>query len=129
MLTRRQRDILAYIAAYLDANNGVSPSFDEIRSFFGIASRGVIHRHLTALEERGAIRRLKGRARAIEIIPEAERQLHCCPACEKPIPPSALVCPNCETPLTTGKPMPALGFPFLSHRTQAEIAADEAAAA
>lgn len=67
MLTTKQKDLLAFLTKYL-AENQVSPSFDEMREAVGLASKSGIHRLVSALEERGYIRRLANRARAIEII-------------------------------------------------------------
>jgi Fe2+ or Zn2+ uptake regulation protein len=67
-VTRRQRDLYQFIKDYTEANNGVAPSFDEMKEHTGLASKSGIHRLLTALEERGLIRRMANRARAIVII-------------------------------------------------------------
>ena len=68
MLTRKQHELLVYIRDYQRENDNVSPSFDEMLLAMGLASKSPVFRLLTALEERGMIRRLKGRARAIEIV-------------------------------------------------------------
>ena len=72
MLTRKQHELLRYINERL-SQDGVSPSFDEMKDALGLKSKSGIHRLITALEERGFIRRLAHRARAIEIVklPEA----------------------------------------------------------
>ncbi|WP_159965597.1 transcriptional repressor LexA [Profundibacterium mesophilum] len=72
MLTRKQMDLLHYIHTRLQAD-GVPPSFDEMKEALDLRSKSGIHRLITALEERGFIRRLAHRARAIEIVklPEA----------------------------------------------------------
>lgn len=67
MLTEKQRTCLDFIDSYIHAN-GYSPSFAEIRDALGLHSKGGTHRLIAALEERGFIRRLKYRARSIEII-------------------------------------------------------------
>ena len=67
MLTGKQRELLDFLVRYL-AENQHSPSFDEMREAVGLASKSGIHRLVTALEERGYIRRLANRARAIEVI-------------------------------------------------------------
>jgi repressor LexA len=67
MLTRKQRELLQYIRGYFD-ENGVPPSFDEMKDALGLRSKSGIHRLISALEERGFIRRLAHRARAIEIV-------------------------------------------------------------
>ncbi|MBK1635931.1 transcriptional repressor LexA [Rhodovulum adriaticum] len=72
MLTRKQLDLLEFIHKRTQAD-GVPPSFDEMRDALDLRSKSGIHRLITALEERGFIRRLAHRARAIEIVklPEA----------------------------------------------------------
>lgn len=72
MLTRKQLELLDFIKTRMDAD-GVPPSFDEMKEALDLRSKSGIHRLITALEERGFIRRLAHRARALEIIklPEA----------------------------------------------------------
>ena len=72
MLTRKQHELLMFIHERIK-ETGVSPSFDEMKEALDLASKSGIHRLITALEERGFIRRLAHRARAIEIVklPEA----------------------------------------------------------
>jgi len=72
MLTNKQRDLLILINERL-IKNGVPPSFDEMKDALDLKSKSGIHRLITALEERGFIRRLANRARAIEIIKLPER--------------------------------------------------------
>ncbi|MFB9149338.1 transcriptional repressor LexA [Roseovarius ramblicola] len=67
MLTRKQRDLLEFIHKRVQ-RDGVPPSFDEMREALDLRSKSGIHRLITALEERGFIRRLAHRARAIEIV-------------------------------------------------------------
>ena len=67
MLTRKQLDLLNYINKHLN-KDGIPPSFDEMKEALGLRSKSGIHRLITALEERGFIRRLAHRARAIEIV-------------------------------------------------------------
>ncbi len=67
MLTRKQYDLLHFIHGRLQ-KEGVPPSFDEMKEALDLRSKSGIHRLITALEERGFIRRLAHRARAIEII-------------------------------------------------------------
>ncbi|SHG37033.1 transcriptional repressor LexA [Cognatishimia maritima] len=67
MLTKKQRDLLEFIHKRLQ-KNGVPPSFDEMKDALDLRSKSGIHRLITALEERGFIRRLAHRARAIEIV-------------------------------------------------------------
>ncbi len=67
MLTRKQHELLVYINQRLSAE-GVSPSFDEMKDALGLRSKSGIHRLITALEERGFIRRLPHRARALSVL-------------------------------------------------------------
>ncbi|MBD3788463.1 MAG: transcriptional repressor LexA [Sphingomonadales bacterium] len=72
MLTRKQLELLEFIQKRMDCD-GVPPSFDEMKDALDLRSKSGIHRLITALEERGFIRRLAHRARAIEVVklPEA----------------------------------------------------------
>ena len=67
MLTRKQYELLMYIEASL-RDGGVSPSFDEMKEALGLKSKSGIHRLIRGLEERGFIRRLPHRARALEVL-------------------------------------------------------------
>lgn len=67
MLTRKQLDLLEFIHKRM-SRDGVPPSFDEMKEALDLRSKSGIHRLITALEERGFIRRLAHRARAIEIV-------------------------------------------------------------
>ncbi|MBC8129358.1 MAG: transcriptional repressor LexA [Rhizobiaceae bacterium] len=75
MLTRKQHDLLMFIHGRLQ-ELGVPPSFDEMKDALELRSKSGIHRLITALEERGFIRRLPNRARALEILklPESVSQ-------------------------------------------------------
>jgi repressor LexA len=72
MLTRKQLELLDFIHKRMQ-KDGVPPSFDEMKDALDLRSKSGIHRLITALEERGFIRRLAHRARALEIVklPEA----------------------------------------------------------
>ena len=72
MLTAKQKDLLLFIHTRVQ-DTGVPPSFDEMKEALDLRSKSGIHRLITALEERGFIRRLAHRARALEIVklPEA----------------------------------------------------------
>lgn len=72
MLTRKQHELLMFINERLK-ETGVAPSFDEMKEALNLRSKSGIHRLITALEERGFIRRLAHRARALEVmkLPEA----------------------------------------------------------
>lgn len=67
MLTEKQRNLLVFIREKL-AIDGVSPSFEEMREAIGLKSKSGVHRLVVALEDRGYIRRMKNRARALEVI-------------------------------------------------------------
>ena len=67
MLTKKQLDLLAFIHTRVQ-RDGVPPSFDEMKEALDLRSKSGIHRLITALEERGFIRRLAHRARALEIV-------------------------------------------------------------
>ena len=67
MLTKKQLDLLAFIHKRVQ-RDGVPPSFDEMKEALDLRSKSGIHRLITALEERGFIRRLAHRARAIEVV-------------------------------------------------------------
>jgi len=66
MLTRKQHELLLFIHSHL-SDQGVSPSFDEMKDALKLKSKSGIHRLITGLEERGFIRRLPHRARALEV--------------------------------------------------------------
>lgn len=67
MLTKKQLDLLEFIHARVQ-RDGVPPSFDEMKEALDLRSKSGIHRLITALEERGFIRRLAHKARALEIV-------------------------------------------------------------
>jgi repressor LexA len=67
MLTRKQHELLLFIHERLK-ETGIPPSFDEMKDALDLASKSGIHRLITALEERGFIRRLPNRARALEVL-------------------------------------------------------------
>ena len=72
MLTSKQLQLLNYIESHTQKHS-VTPSFDEMKDALGLRSKSGIHRLITALEERGFIRRLAHRARAIEILRMPEK--------------------------------------------------------
>ncbi|HEY1146632.1 MAG TPA: transcriptional repressor LexA [Allosphingosinicella sp.] len=67
MLTRKQHELLCFIHDRL-AESGVSPSFEEMKEALDLKSKSGVHRLISALEERGFIRRLANRARALEVL-------------------------------------------------------------
>jgi repressor LexA len=73
MLTAKQRELLVFIDSRLK-QNGISPSFDEMREALALKSKSGVHRLISALEERGFIRRLPNRARALEVMKLPETQ-------------------------------------------------------
>lgn len=72
MVTRRQRQVLDYLEGYLK-RHGYSPSLEEIGRHLGVTSLATVHKHLTRLEGRGAIRRRAHQSRSLEVVgrPEA----------------------------------------------------------
>jgi len=72
MLTRKQHELICYIEDRL-AETGVSPSFEEMKEALDLKSKSGVHRLINALEERGFLRRLPNRARALEILRQPER--------------------------------------------------------
>ncbi|WP_033073090.1 transcriptional repressor LexA [Sphingopyxis sp. MWB1] len=67
MLTAKQHELLRFIQQKLD-DSGISPSFEEMKEALGLKSKSGIHRLISALEERGFLRRLPNRARALEVL-------------------------------------------------------------
>ena len=68
MLTKKQKDLLIYIHERMLDPDGVAPSFDEMKDRLGLKSKSGIHRLITGLVERGYLRRLPNRARALEVV-------------------------------------------------------------
>ncbi len=68
MITYVQKKLFDYISGYVQSHGGVSPSYSEMCEGVGLKSKSSIHRKVRALEERGWLRRLPNRARAIEIM-------------------------------------------------------------
>ena len=71
MLTRKQHQLLTYIDNHLKSN-GIPPSYDEMKDALSLKSKSGIHRLITGLEERGFLRRLPHKARALEILREPQ---------------------------------------------------------
>lgn len=97
MLTPKQRELLTFIETYVVEHRGVSPSFDEMKTGVGLKAKSGIHRLLIGLEERGFVRRLRNRNRAIVVVPPAARPgaMHICPSCAGPVQPVFNFCPAC----------------------------------
>jgi repressor LexA len=68
VVTRRQRQVLDYVQGYL-RRHGYSPSLEEIGRHLGVTSLATVHKHLTRLEGRGAIRRRAHQSRSVEVVP------------------------------------------------------------
>ena len=119
MLTPKQHELLMFINDRL-GRTGVSPSFDEMREALELKSKSGVHRLISALEERGFIRRLPNRARALEVVrvPETSTSATVTPLAPRPIAPVAAN-DTIEIPLhgriAAGTPIEALqgneGFP------------------
>ena len=67
MLTAKQHELIRFIQQRLEAT-GISPSFEEMKEALDLKSKSGVHRLISALEERGFIRRLPNRARALEVV-------------------------------------------------------------
>jgi repressor LexA len=72
MLTRKQHELICFISDRL-GESGVSPSFEEMKDALKLKSKSGVHRLISALEERGFLRRLPNRARALEVLKMPER--------------------------------------------------------
>src|SRR5260221_2599184 len=100
MLTRKQHELLMFIHERIK-ETGVSPSFDEMKEALDLKSKSGIHRLVTALEERGFLRRLEHRARALEVVKLPENS-------SQPKPRSRTVTPPSPPP-SAGLPPPPRG--------------------
>ncbi|MFY8196241.1 transcriptional repressor LexA [Novosphingobium sp. B1] len=74
MLTRKQHELLTFIQVRLE-ESGISPSFEEMKEALDLKSKSGVHRLISALEERGFIRRLPNRARALEVLRQPDSAL------------------------------------------------------
>ncbi|MEL0209123.1 MAG: transcriptional repressor LexA [Novosphingobium sp.] len=74
MLTRKQHELLSFIQVRLE-ESGISPSFEEMKEALDLKSKSGVHRLISALEERGFIRRLPNRARALEVLRQPDSAL------------------------------------------------------
>ena len=90
MLTRKQHELLTYIHDKL-AETGVSPSFEEMKDALDLKSKSGVHRLISALEERGFLRRLPNRARALEVVrmPDVKAGIASQPAAPASLPSAA----------------------------------------
>jgi repressor LexA len=111
MLTAKQRELLIFIDDRLK-EDGVSPSFDEMREALDLKSKSGVHRLISALEERGFIRRLPNRARALEILKLPETNIPRPSATITSIRPAVVANDTMEIPLhgriAAGTPIEAL---------------------
>jgi repressor LexA len=105
MLTRKQHELLMFIHTRIK-ETGVSPSFDEMKDGLDLASKSGIHRLISALEERGFLRRLPHRARAVEVIRLPQAALPEPAAASARTPPSPRRVP---TPANDTREVPLLG--------------------
>ena len=71
MLTKKQKELFVYLRDYISSND-ISPSFEEMKNAVNLRSKSGIHRLITSLEQRGYIKRLKHKARAMEITKELQ---------------------------------------------------------
>ena len=110
MLTRKQHELLTYINERL-SETGVSPSFEEMKDALDLKSKSGVHRLISALEERGFIRRLPNRARALEVTRMPDVKIGVGAATQSP-PPAANSNDTVEIPLhgriAAGTPIEAL---------------------
>ena len=74
MLTAKQHELIRFIQQRLE-ETGISPSFEEMKAALDLKSKSGVHRLISALEERGFIRRLPNRARALEVLKNPEDAL------------------------------------------------------
>ena len=74
MLTKKQKELFVYLRDYI-SSNGISPSFEEMKNAVNLKSKSGIHRLITSLEQRGYIKRLKHKARAMEITKELQNNI------------------------------------------------------
>jgi repressor LexA len=110
MLTRKQHELLMFIHERIK-ESGVSPSFDEMKEALDLASKSGIHRLITALEERGFLRRLPHRARALEVVKLPQQATSAAPPRgRQPFKPQ-LVEPGSSAPLPANdtRDLPVLG--------------------
>ncbi|MGS1018040.1 transcriptional repressor LexA [Allosphingosinicella humi] len=111
MLTRKQHELLCFIHDRL-AESGVSPSFEEMKEALDLKSKSGVHRLISALEERGFIRRLANRARALEVVKMPDQAGKAAPTATPQIPVAANSNDIIELPLhgriAAGTPIEAL---------------------
>ncbi|WP_343612590.1 transcriptional repressor LexA [Novosphingobium sp.] len=112
MLTRKQHELLRFIQVRLE-EDGVSPSFEEMKEALDLKSKSGVHRLISALEERGFIRRLPNRARALEVLRQPEdvtggqRGVAAAAPRATPAPAAPLARPAALSPAPVAAPRPA----------------------
>ena len=74
MITKKQKELFIYLRDYISSND-ISPSFEEMKNAVNLKSKSGIHRLITSLEQRGYIKRLKHKARAMEITKELQNNI------------------------------------------------------
>lgn len=67
-LTVQQRNLMAFIEAYIAEHDGVAPSFAEMSGHLGLGSKSGVHSLITSLKERGHIKTIRGRSRSIMVV-------------------------------------------------------------
>lgn len=108
MLTKKQKELLLFINDRIK-ETGVSPSFDEMKEALDLASKSGIHRLITALEERGFIRRLPHRARALEVLKLPDSAVAAtAPRGRRDFKPALVGTPS-ESPANTSQMVPIVG--------------------
>ena len=111
MLTAKQHELLMFIDTRLK-QSGISPSFDEMREALDLKSKSGVHRLISALEERGFIRRLPNRARALEVVKLPEMRSASVTPLRPPAPAPAAANDTIDIPLhgriAAGTPIEAL---------------------
>jgi len=131
MLTRKQFELLRFIHERLK-ESGIPPSFDEMKDALDLRSKSGIHRLITALEERGFIRRLPNRARALEVIKLPEAVASGLPGARRGFTPSVIEGTlgriRTDLPEDSGRPVPvpvmgriAAGTPIEAIQTKSHV--------
>lgn len=72
-ITRRQKEVLDFLSGFT-ADNGYSPSYEEIASGLGLNSLATVHKHITNLQEKGLLQRAHNRSRSIDVLPQRGSQ-------------------------------------------------------
>ncbi|RIJ26224.1 transcriptional repressor LexA [Henriciella barbarensis] len=108
MLTNKQKELLLFIHERIK-RDGVSPSFDEMKEALNLASKSGIHRLITALEERGFIKRLANRARALEVLKLPDSAAPSAPPRGRQVFRPSVVGNAMPAPTMSGRTIPVLG--------------------